>query len=84
MGNSILILANGKINPIFINANRLILSKYSDQISQGKTHSEKIAIIEKLWEKDHRATLKQNEKSHWESINFQSLEDMIFFSLKNR
>ena len=81
MEDEILILIDGRVNPIFIKANRLILSKYADQISKGKTHLEKIKIIEKMWNKEFKATLKKN--LYWNTINFQSLKDLTLFSLKN-
>jgi hypothetical protein len=82
MKTNIPIFSNNKINPIFLIANRLILSKFNDQINQKNTPYEKIVILEHLWYREHKAILKKDIKSCWESINFENLEDLIIFKLK--
>ena len=82
MKNEIMLVVDNKINPVFLNANRLILTKYHDQINQGKTHHEKIKIIEKLWRIEHKAILKKSNNVCWEAINFKSIEDLTIFKLK--
>ena len=82
MKNEVMLIVNNKINSVFLNANRLILTKYVDQINQGKTHIEKIKIIEEIWRTEYSAELKRNNKSYWETIHFKNVEDLIIFKLK--
>ena len=79
---SIPVIVNGHINPIFCNANRLILNKYVDQLAQKQDHNDKIKFFEHMWLTEFSAILEKNSGECWECITFSNPKDLIIFKLK--
>ena len=72
MDNTINIIVNEKVNPIFTKANSIILQKYG-HVSESK-------LVE-LYHKELNATLCKKDLCY-SSINFNNYQDMMMFTLR--
>jgi hypothetical protein len=77
------IMINGKINPIFFNANRFLISRYKDQLTDLSDHKKKEFIIN-CWKEEFHANLVINCEKNLNIIEFFSEKDTLMFLMKWR